>query len=134
MAESSALARYLAEFIGTYMLVFTVGCNVITEQTVWGGVSVACVLTVMIYALGSSSGGNFNPAVSFALGLCRKMPWPEVAIYVMVQFVAGICAALFMWACLASNMLSTLSQDLVILSGRQSLLNQSTLACSASLS
>jgi len=87
-----AVARYAAEFIGTFMLVFTIGCNVLSGQPVWGGVSIACVLTVMIYALGKSSGANFNPAVSLALGLCDKLAWVEVAAYMGVQLVAGILA------------------------------------------
>jgi len=94
MGEDSASARYAAEFVGTFMLVFTVGCNVLTGQAVWGGVSIACVLTVMIYGLGKSSGGNFNPAVSVALGLAKKMEWNEVGIYCVTQIVAGICAGL----------------------------------------
>jgi len=94
MGEDSAVARYAAEFVGTFMLVFTIGCNVLTGQPVWGGVSIACVLTVMIYALGKSSGANFNPAVSLALGLCNKLEWVEVGIYMVVQTVAGILAGL----------------------------------------
>jgi len=94
MGEDSAVARYGAEFVGTFMLVFTIGCNVLSGQPVWGGVSIACVLTVMIYALGKSSGANFNPAVSVALGLTNKMEWKEVGIYSAVQTVAGICAGL----------------------------------------
>jgi len=93
MGEDSATARYAAEFVGTFMLVFTVGCNVITGQAVWGGISIACVLTVMIYALGKSSGGNFNPAVSVALGVAGKMEWGEVAIYSVVQLLGGVAAA-----------------------------------------
>merc|ERR1719163_1042685 len=88
------LAAYIAEFLGTFMLVFTIGCNVLSGQPVWGGVSIACVLTVMIYALGKSSGANFNPAVSLTLGLAGKLEWMEVAIYAGVQIVAGICAGL----------------------------------------
>jgi len=94
MGEDSAIARYAAEFVGTFMLVFTIGCNVLTGQPVWGGVSIACVLTVMIYALGKSSGGNFNPAVSVALGIAKKMEWSEVAIYSVTQIVAGIFGGL----------------------------------------
>merc|ERR1719183_2366860 len=94
MGEDSAVARYAAEFVGTFMLIFTIGCNVLSGQPVWGGVSIACVLTVMIYALGKSSGANFNPAVSVALGLTNKLEWMEVAIYSAVQIVAGICAGL----------------------------------------
>jgi len=94
MGEDSAIARYAAEFVGTFMLVFTIGCNVLSGQPVWGGVSIACVLTVMIYALGKSSGANFNPAVSVALGLTNKLEWKEVAIYSVTQIVAGIFAGL----------------------------------------
>jgi len=88
------IARYASEFIGTFMLVFTIGCNVLSGQAVWGGVSIACVLMVMIYALGKSSGANFNPAVSVALGLTNKLEWNEVAIYAGVQTLAGILAGL----------------------------------------
>ena len=38
------------------MLVFTIGCNVLTGQAVWGGISIACVLMVMVYSLAKSSG------------------------------------------------------------------------------
>jgi len=92
MAESMAPAL-IAEFIGTFILIFTVGCNVITGQAVWGGVSIACALTVMIYALGGVSGANFNPAVSLALGMCKKMEWGKVGAYIGVQMLAGIVAA-----------------------------------------
>merc|ERR1719262_188004 len=55
----------------------------------------------MIYALGSVSGANLNPAVSLALGLSNKLPWKEVAIYIVVQLSAGIVGALsycaFFW-------------------------------------
>jgi len=93
MGEANGSARYLSEFLGTFLLVFTVGCNVITGQSVWGGVSIAMVLTVMIYALGKSSGANFNPAVSVALGIAGKMEWGEVFIYFVVQILGGIAAA-----------------------------------------
>jgi len=91
MGEESP-AKYIAEFVGTFMLVFTIGCNVLSGQPVWGGVSIACVLTVMIYALGKSSGANFNPAVSVALGITKKLEWSDVAIYSVTQIIAGICA------------------------------------------
>jgi len=103
MGEDSAVARYAAEFVGTFMLVFTVGCNVLTGQPVWGGVYIACVLSVMIYALGKSSGGNFNPAVSVTLGLAGKMEWNEVAIYCVTQIVAGIVAGLCYLAMFGSS-------------------------------
>mmetsp|Transcript_5799 Transcript_5799/g.13789 ORF Transcript_5799/g.13789 Transcript_5799/m.13789 type:complete len:476 (-) Transcript_5799:39-1466(-) len=83
-----------AEFIGTFVLVLAVGCNVISGNTVWGGVSIASALTVMIYALNEVSGANFNPAVSVALGLAKFKAWPEVLVYVVVQLMAGLVAGL----------------------------------------
>ena len=99
MGEDSAVACYAAEFVGTFMLIFTIGCNVLSGQPIWGGVSIACGLTVTIYALGKSSGANFNPAVSLALGLCNKLAWLEVAIYMGVQLVAGILAGIYIESC-----------------------------------
>eukprot|EP00747_Dinoflagellata_sp_TGD_P125965 gnl/TRDRNA2_/TRDRNA2_174230_c4_seq15.p1 gnl/TRDRNA2_/TRDRNA2_174230_c4~~gnl/TRDRNA2_/TRDRNA2_174230_c4_seq15.p1 ORF type:complete len:459 (-),score=93.77 gnl/TRDRNA2_/TRDRNA2_174230_c4_seq15:68-1444(-) len=92
--EVSAYAKYAAEFIGTFLLVFTVGCNVLTGSAVWAATSIACVLMVSIYALGGVSGANFNPAVSLTLGLCGKLEWMEVGIYCAVQLLAGIMAGL----------------------------------------
>merc|ERR1719281_696612 len=88
------MPKYLSEFIGTFMLVFTVGCNVLTGSPVWAATSIACVLMVSVYALAGVSGANFNPAVSVALGLSNKLPWTEVGMYCAVQIVAGIVAGL----------------------------------------
>lgn len=102
MAEEAASSMpkpqaLVGEFVGTFMLIFTVGCNVLSGNAVWGGVSIACVLMVMIYALGGVSGANFNPAVSFALGMSKQMggdglPWATVGCYMGVQMAAG-CSA-----------------------------------------
>merc|ERR1719389_591115 len=90
----SIQAKCVAEFIGTYLLVFAVGCNVLTGSPVWGVTSIACTLMVCIYALGGISGANFNPAVSVALGIAKKLEWNDVGIYICVQLVAGILAGL----------------------------------------
>merc|ERR1719197_2297835 len=92
--EDDAKARYVAEFVGTFMLVFTVGCNVLNGDPAWAATSIACVLMVSIYALGGVSGANFNPAVSLTLALSGKLEWAEMGIYCAVQIVGGICAGL----------------------------------------
>eukprot|EP00933_Yihiella_yeosuensis_P033285 TRINITY_DN2701_c0_g1_i1.p1 TRINITY_DN2701_c0_g1~~TRINITY_DN2701_c0_g1_i1.p1 ORF type:complete len:463 (-),score=110.37 TRINITY_DN2701_c0_g1_i1:99-1487(-) len=99
VAEPGMLTKSIAEFVGTYLLVFTVGCNVLGNAGVWAAVSIACVLMVSIYALGGISGANFNPAVSWALGVTKAMGgpgmrWKDVAIYTLVQISAGMFAAL----------------------------------------
>mmetsp|Transcript_54150 Transcript_54150/g.125994 ORF Transcript_54150/g.125994 Transcript_54150/m.125994 type:complete len:454 (-) Transcript_54150:98-1459(-) len=90
-----SVASCTAEFIGTYLLVFVVGCNVLAKNSAWGGVSIACSLMTSIYALGKASGANFNPAVSLALGLTGKMEdgWKQVGAYCAVQVIAGILGA-----------------------------------------
>lgn len=107
MASGTNAQKYIAEFIGTYLLVFTVGCNVLTspEPTAanWAATSIACVLMVSIYALGNVSGGNFNPAVSFALGMAGKMPFLEVITYSIVQIIAGILAGFSFHASLGGH-------------------------------
>jgi len=86
-------AELIAEFTGTFLLIFTIGCNVLSAAgSIWIGTSIACVLMVSIFAFGATSGANFNPAVSFALGINGNMKWDKVGIYSAVQIVAGIVA------------------------------------------
>merc|ERR1711957_989623 len=94
MGEDSMSAKCLAEFVGTFMLILTVGCNVLTGNPVWGVTSIACTLMVSIYALGGVSGANFNPAVSLALGIAKKLEWKDVGIYMGCQTAGGISAGL----------------------------------------
>ncbi|CAE7237199.1 NIP4-1 [Symbiodinium sp. CCMP2592] len=99
MAEPSTAAKLTAEFVGTFLLIFTVGCNVLGGSATWAGVSIAFVLMVAIYALGGISGANFNPAVSVTLGISKAMggpglDWKTVGQYAGVQSAAGIAAAI----------------------------------------
>jgi len=95
--------KYACEFVGTFFLVFTVGCNVLGGNPVWGVTSIACTLMVCIYAMGSVSGGHFNPAVTVAVALTMKMDsWLVAGSYMLVQTIAGTLAgfcykAMFGW-------------------------------------
>jgi aquaporin Z len=89
----------IAEFTGTFLLIFTIGCNVLSQNAVWAGVSIACVLMVVIFSFGATSGANFNPAVSFCLTIVTQKTNPGVGmspakcgVYCAVQIVAGVVA------------------------------------------
>jgi len=90
-------APYVAEFVGTFMLVFTAGVCSIVADPVWSATSIAAMLMVMIYGLGPVSGGHFNPSVSIACGVCGKSPWKTVVGYSLVQILAGLFAGWAYW-------------------------------------
>jgi len=90
---ATATERYLSEALGTYLLVFTVGCNVLPGSGAFAVLSIASVLMVSIYALGGVSGAHLNPAVSFAFLLKNPENAVEMGIYAAVQIGAGILAA-----------------------------------------
>jgi len=86
------ISPYVSEFVGTFLLVFTVGCVAAVGDPAWRATAVACMLVVVIYAFGPVSGGHFNPAVSLSLSLCGKRAWPEMLGYVCVQLLGGLAA------------------------------------------
>ncbi len=95
----SKLAKVLAEFIGTFALVFA-GCGaVVADHLTGGGVShvgisltFGLVVCVMIYATGHISGAHFNPAVTVAFASAGRFPWREVPAYALGQVAAAIAA------------------------------------------
>lgn len=83
----------MAEFVGTFFVMFTIGCNAVAGERDWIPTSIAFSVVVAMYATSAVSGGHLNPTVSVALGLCGKMSWSSVLAYVSVQVAAGIVAA-----------------------------------------
>src|SRR5437763_14718429 len=93
------MRNYIAEFIGTFFLVLTVGCTVISAAAVViPALAIGAVLMVMIFSGGHISGGHFNPAVTFAVFIRGKLLMKDVVPYWLAQIAAGIAAALVaMW-------------------------------------
>eukprot|EP00929_Paragymnodinium_shiwhaense_P110218 TRINITY_DN7703_c0_g1_i1.p1 TRINITY_DN7703_c0_g1~~TRINITY_DN7703_c0_g1_i1.p1 ORF type:complete len:463 (+),score=134.49 TRINITY_DN7703_c0_g1_i1:73-1461(+) len=90
----------IAEFVGTFLLVLTVGCNVLSENTIWGAVSIACVLMVSIYCFAQVSGAHLNPAVTATLALAGKLPeGTSKGLLVGAYCGAQVAGALLATAC-----------------------------------
>merc|ERR1719355_201299 len=91
--------KCVSEFLGTFVLVATVGFNVLSATKDKGpaaaALSIGASLMVMIYALGGVSGANFNPAVTTTLALTKKLPSNWVAPYMASQIAGGLAAAFF---------------------------------------
>lgn len=103
--------RCLAEFIGTFWLVFG-GCgsailaaafpvNDIANPLGIGlvGVSLAFGLTVltMAFAIGHISGCHLNPAVSFGLWACKRFPGSELLPYIVAQVLGAIVGSAILY-------------------------------------
>lgn len=86
--------KLVAEAIGTFFLVFTVG-QVVLEPGAGplAPLAIGFVLAIMIYATGHVSGGHLNPAVTLGVFLRGKATATELAGYWAVQVLAGILAA-----------------------------------------
>jgi glycerol uptake facilitator-like aquaporin len=87
--------KYLAEFIGTFFLVLTIGCTVIGHGAgPFAPLAIGSALMVMIFAGGHISGGHFNPAVTLGVWLRGKCEAKDVAPYMTFQIMGGVLAAL----------------------------------------
>ncbi|MCJ7993512.1 aquaporin Z [Rhizobium cremeum] len=94
-------ARLLAEFLGTFWLVFG-GCGSAVLAAAFPelgigfvGVALAFGLTVltMAYAVGGISGGHFNPAVSVGLAVAGRFEAGKLPHYVAAQVLGATAAA-----------------------------------------
>lgn len=97
MMTESDLRKYVAEFLGTFVLVF-IGCGsaVLAGRYIGSvGISFAFGLSVlaMAYAIGGISGCHINPAVSIAMLAAGKMKAKDTVIYIVMQCVGATVAA-----------------------------------------
>jgi MIP family channel proteins len=96
-------AAYIAEFVGTLLLVFFITAVVsqyastdpskFIDFSVIGLVHVF-VLFGLIQTLSLVSGAHFNPAVTVALTAMRQIKPPDAAIYIVAQLAGGVAGAL----------------------------------------
>jgi MIP family channel proteins len=94
-----ALRRSVAEFVGTFTLIF-IGCgSIIAAHTVHDptliGIAIAhgLAIGIMVSSLGHISGGHFNPAITFGFLVTRRLKAAEGLLYWGSQFAGALVAA-----------------------------------------
>ena len=88
------MRKYIAEFIGTFFLVLTIGCTVIPGAAgVIAPIAIGAALMVMIFAGGHVSGAHFNPAVTLAVFIRGRCDAKDVLPYWIAQVLAAAAAA-----------------------------------------
>src|SRR5579871_229943 len=87
--------KLVVEFVGMFLFMFTVGMA--TNKTGAGSLAplaIGSILMVMVFAGGHVSGGHFNPAVSTAVFLRKRMAANEYVSYIVTQVAAALLAGL----------------------------------------
>jgi len=115
MSENNGLKKYVAELIGTFVLVF-IGCgsvvgnkltSVLVGYQLIPGVGVGYVgiafafglsLLALVYVFGHVSGCHVNPAVSLSMLVAGKMKATDTLIYIICQCVGAVAGAATLYA------------------------------------
>jgi aquaporin TIP len=95
--ERDYLRRGVAEFVGTFALIFVAGgaaafARIETDYALANGLTIA----VMVSAMGFISGGHFNPAVTLGFLVTRRIAPALAAWYWFVQLGGAALAALLL--------------------------------------
>ena len=112
------MKKYVAEFIGTAVLVFF-GCgSAVAANTMFSAMGMLPVafttlliaiafgmaLTVVVYAFGDISGAHVNPAVSLGMLITKRMTVKDFAGYVAAQILGAVAGALILSFIIGSKM------------------------------
>lgn len=95
----STAQAFTAEFVGTFILVFTV-FGVIHRRAAAGfaGVAIGLVVFAAIIPVAPTTGASINPARTFAPMLVQQIAggdvkWEQLPVYVIAELLAGVAAA-----------------------------------------
>ncbi|MBQ8915495.1 MAG: aquaporin [Clostridia bacterium] len=97
----NSLKKYVAEFIGTFVLVlFACGTAAVSGCSAEGNaaylitaLAFGLVIVAMAYSIGNVSGCHINPAVSVAMLVSKKMSLKDFVGYVIAQFAGATAGA-----------------------------------------
>jgi aquaporin Z len=90
------LRRGTAEFVGVFALVFVGAGSLIYGDIVGAALAYGLAIAVMVTAVVHVSGGHFNPAVTLAVLVARRISVQLAVFYWLVQLAAAALAALLL--------------------------------------
>ena len=103
MEKSKIIKKYVAEFIGTFALVFCGTGAIIINQETNGAIShvgiaatFGLIVMCMIYTFGEISGAQFNPAITIAFAFAGRFDKKEVLPYIGSQILGAFLATLIL--------------------------------------
>lgn len=104
------MKKYIAELLGTFILVFvgtsTAIFTAVSPESNGGALAVALAFGFSVvagaYAVGHISGGHFNPAVSWGMFLSERLSFKDFLAYALAQILGGILGSATIWALFSS--------------------------------
>lgn len=95
------MKKYVAEILGTFILIFCGTGSIVINQETGGAVighlgiaiSFGLVVTAVIYTFGASSGAHINPAVTLSFWAAGLFPRKQVLPYILSQAVGAFLAS-----------------------------------------
>jgi aquaporin Z len=81
------MKKYLVEFIGTFFLVLVIGLA-------GNPLAIGGILICLVYMGGHISGAHYNPAVTLAVWMRKKIEAKDAMMYMAVQLLGAMAAAI----------------------------------------
>jgi glycerol uptake facilitator protein len=102
--ENKKIRIFLGEFTGTFLMCF-LGIGAVAVATLFSamtgpfqvGMVWGLAITISIYVARNLSCAHFNPAVSFAMCLAKRLTWKTLPRYIFSQCAGAFCAAAVLW-------------------------------------
>src|SRR5258706_5542213 len=91
--NTSLVRQLIVEFIGTFFLVYVIGCVSLQEHVLLGPLAIGASLTIMIFAGGHLSGAHYNPAVTLGVWIRGRCEGKDVIPYMVFQVMGAALAA-----------------------------------------
>ena len=99
--EPSTKQKFLAECIGTLLLVFICcGSAVFSDfEIIPAAIGGSLIVTSLVYLFQKVSGAHFNPVVSFPMFILKKISLKELFYYLLAQLLGAMLGSLLVGLC-----------------------------------